>query len=50
MAVKTSIDHRRKIRALEAKRDALLGNAAKNKTDLAKVRAELKAVRKQGAK
>jgi len=39
---KSTIGKRRKIRALEAKRDALLEASSKNKTELAKVRAELK--------
>lgn len=44
---KTNIDRRRKLRALEARRDALMQNAQKNKTELAKIRAELKSVRAQ---
>lgn len=46
---KTTIDHRRKIRGLEAKRDQLLINQSKTKTSLATVRAELKSIRTQGA-
>jgi len=37
---------RRKIRELEAKRDRLTESNTKNKTELAKVRAELKHMRK----
>ena len=44
---KSSIDKRRKIRALEAKRDALLEGKNKSASELAKVRAELKTVRGQ---
>jgi len=44
---KTSIEKRRKIRELEAKRDALLIAKTKHSNDLVKVRAELKNVRKQ---
>lgn len=44
---KTNIDRRRKLRALEARRDSLMQSAQKNKTELAKVRAELKSVRSQ---
>lgn len=47
---KTSIQHRRKLRELEAKRDRLLENNTKHKMELAKTRAELSALRKQGAK
>jgi hypothetical protein len=42
---KTSIDKRRKVRELEARRDALLVSKQKNVTELAKVRAELKSVK-----
>jgi|WetSurMetagenome_2_1015567.scaffolds.fasta_scaffold30390_4 hypothetical protein len=44
---KTNIERRRKLRALEARRDALMQASQKNKTELAKVRAELKSVRSQ---
>lgn len=44
---KSSIEKRRKLRALEAKRDALLESKTKSATELAKVRAELKSVRAQ---
>jgi hypothetical protein len=47
---KTSIAHRRKVRELEAKRDRLLESNSKNKTELAKARAELSTLRKQGAR
>jgi len=47
---KSTIEHRRKVRQLEAKRDALLAAATKTKTGLATIRAELKSVRAQGAK
>lgn len=46
MAKKASIDKRRRVRALEAKRDSLLEAQTKNKTELAKVRAELATARK----
>lgn len=48
MAVKSNIAHRRKVRELEAKRDRLMEQTSKNRTELAKVRAELKSVRKGG--
>lgn len=41
-----TIDQRRKIRALEAKRDALLGQKAKAIHGLAQVRLELKNAKK----
>lgn len=41
-----SIDKRRKIRALEAKRDSLLETKKTAETKLATVRAELKQVKK----
>ena len=41
----SNIAHRRKVRELEAKRDALLSKQTTNKSDLAKVRAELKVLR-----
>jgi hypothetical protein len=44
---KTSLEKRRKVRELEAKRDALLQAKKKNHSELAKVRAELKVVRTQ---
>jgi len=47
MAAKGTIERRRALRALEAKRDKLLTDAVKNRTELAKVRAELKSVRGQ---
>ena len=47
---KTSIAHRRKVRELEAKRDRLLEGSSKQKTELAKTRAELSTLRKQGAR
>jgi hypothetical protein len=40
------IAQRRKIRELEAKRDRLTETTTKNKTEMAKVRAELKHLRK----
>jgi predicted nucleic acid-binding Zn-ribbon protein len=43
----TNIERRRRIRALEAKRDSLMQNKNKNQAELAKVRAELKTVRAQ---
>lgn len=42
----TNIEHRRKIRALETKRDALLVQKAKALNSLAQVRLELKQARK----
>lgn len=47
---KTTIAHRRKIREMEARRDKLLEATTRNRTELAKVRAELSEIRKQGAK
>lgn len=47
MASKSGIDRRRAIRALEAKRDGLLQAQVKTRTELAKVRAELKSVKTQ---
>jgi hypothetical protein len=44
---RTSLEKRTKVRALEAKRDALLMAKKKNTSDLAKVRAELRVVRTQ---
>lgn len=41
--------HRRKIRALETKRDQLLEAKTKQVSELAKVRAELKVTRKAGS-
>lgn len=49
-AKKSTIEHRRKVRALEAKRDQLMANQQKLKTQLATTRAELKSVRSMGAK
>jgi len=46
----SSIQYRRQLRALEAKRDKLLEGAEKNKSELAKVRAELRVTRARGAK
>jgi hypothetical protein len=43
----SSIEKRRRIRALEAKRDVLMESKTKSQTELAKVRAELKSVRGQ---
>ena len=42
----TSVEKRRKIRALEAKRDTLIESKKKSISDLAKIRAELKHLRK----
>lgn len=47
---KSTVEHRRRVRALEAKRDSLITQGTKTKVQLATVRAELKQVRKQGAK
>lgn len=46
MAKKSNIDKRRRIRALEAKRDVLLDSQVKTKSQLAQVRAQLSAERK----
>jgi hypothetical protein len=46
---KNTIQFRRKIRELEAKRDRLLESNVKNKTELAKVRAELKSHRRSAS-
>lgn len=40
------IVHRRKVRAIEAKRDQLMERAAKTKIELAQARAQLKAQRR----
>jgi len=50
MATRTSVEHRRKIRALEAKRDQLVQTAEKTKQQLALVRADLKHQRRAGTK
>lgn len=47
---RTSIEHRRKIREVEAKRDRLIVASQKHRQELAKTRAELKALKKSGAK
>lgn len=47
---KSSVAQRRKIRALEAKRDQLIEAAQKNKQQLTVVRADLKHQRKVGTK
>lgn len=47
---KTTIQYRRQVRALEAKRDKLVEDNAKKRTELAKVRTELKMLRAEGAK
>jgi membrane-bound ClpP family serine protease len=43
---KMTIDKRRKIRQMEAKRDRLIELNAKSRADLVKIRAELKHARK----
>ena len=43
----SSITHRRNIRSIEAKRDKLIESTMKNKSELAKVRAELRVSRKR---
>lgn len=43
---RTSIEKRRAIRAMEAKRDALMSKVKKSRMDLAAVRASLKTSRK----
>jgi hypothetical protein len=50
MATKTSIEHRRKIRALETKRDQLIQLSEKTKNQLAEVRADLKHHRRAGTR
>jgi len=45
-----TIDARRKIRAMEAKRDKLIETSARVRADLIKTRAELKHARKSGGK
>jgi len=50
MSAKTSVEHRRRVRALEAKRDALIQAQEKNRQQLTVVRADLKHQRKVGAK
>jgi len=44
---RTSVEKRRKLRALEAKRDSLLESKTKNRSELAKIRAEIKMLRLQ---
>lgn len=46
----SSLQYRRQLRALEAKRDKLLEAQDRHKLELAKVRAELKSTRARGAK
>jgi hypothetical protein len=48
--VGSGVEHRRKIRALEAKRDVLIQTQEKTKQQLALVRADLKHQRKAGTK
>jgi len=50
MATKSSVEHRRKVRALEAKRDALIQAQEKTRQQLTLVRADLKHQRKAGTK
>lgn len=50
MATKSSVEHRRKVRALEAKRDALIQAQEKTRQQLILVRADLKHQRKAGTK
>lgn len=45
-----SVEHRRKVRALEAKRDQLIQTQEKTRQQLAVVRADLKHQRKAGTK
>lgn len=44
---KSNVAHRRAVRAVEAKRDKLIENTARNRNELAKVRAELKSIKKR---
>ena len=46
---RTTIEHRRKIREAEAKRDRLITTQQKNKTELSKTRAEIKSLRQRKA-
>lgn len=48
MAIKNSVAQRRKVRALEAKRDQLIETKEKTTKQLAVIRAELKHQRKAG--
>jgi len=50
MATRTNVDHRRKVRALEAKRDELIVSQEKTKQQLVTVRADLKHQRKLGTR
>jgi hypothetical protein len=50
MATKSTVEHRRRVRALEAKRDKLLQDTEKNKQQLNLVRADLKLLRKVGTR
>lgn len=47
MATASQILHRRKVRALEGKRDGLAEKISRARADLTKVRAELKHTRKE---
>lgn len=48
MATKTTLEHRRKVRALQAKVDSLLVTKEQATTKLAVARTELKQLRKRG--
>jgi len=48
MATKSSLEHRRRVRALEAKRDALQISKEQTAQKLAVVRTELQHLRKRG--
>lgn len=45
---RSTIEHRRKVRAAETKRDKLIEGNQKNRHELAKARAELKSLRSAG--
>lgn len=47
---RSTIEHRRKIREVESRRDKLIMQNHKARTELAKTRAELKSLRSAGAK
>lgn len=47
---KTSLAHRRKVRELEAKKDRLMEQSEKARLELTKTRAEIRSIKKTGAK
>jgi len=48
MMASANMQRRRKLRALEAQRDKLIEDISKKRTDLVKVRAELKSEKSKG--